>query len=88
MFYILAEMNHDVICDYHIIGAGDVDIFDFSTRTAYQLEDASSINEQKLIKNDILLQNFVDVIIIHLEDLPDDIFQRYLKLRELARIPL
>jgi hypothetical protein len=83
MFYYLSgELNHDVITDYHIIGVGNVDLYDLSARTIYQFEDENSIDELQLIKNDILFQKIVDVIIIHLEDLPDDIFQRYIKLRE------
>jgi hypothetical protein len=83
MFYVLSEMNHDVICDHHIIGVGDVDIYDMSTRTVFQfVDDDGCIDELQLIKNDILLRNVVDVIYIDPGDLPDDIFQRYLKLRE------
>jgi hypothetical protein len=81
LFYVLSEMNHDVICDHHIIGVGDVDIYDMSTRTVYHILNDGSIDELQLIKNDILLRNVVDVIYIDPGDLPDDIFQRYLKLK-------
>jgi hypothetical protein len=60
-----------------------LDLYDLSSRTAYQFQDPHNpINELQQIKNDILLKNDVEVIIIHLEDLPDNIFQRYLKLKE------
>jgi hypothetical protein len=83
MFYLLSELNHDLICDYNIIEIGNFDLYDLSTRTVYQFQDPHNpINELQQIKNDILLKNDVEVIIIHLEDLPDNIFQRYLKLKE------
>ena len=82
LFYILAELNHDVICDYHVIGFDKFDLYDITNRTVYQIENADSVDELRPIKNDILLQKDVEIIIIFLEDLPDDLFQRYLKLKE------
>ena len=65
-----------------MIGVCKIDLLDLSSRTVYKFEDATSISELQLIKDDILLQNLVDVIYIDLDDLPNDIFQRYMKLKE------
>ena len=82
LHYILSELNHDVISDYHIIAIGNVDLYDITTRTIYQFESSNFMTNKHLTENDILNQHEVEVIIIFLEDLPDDIFQRYMKLRE------
>ena len=83
LYYILhGELKHDLVCDYHIIGVGNVGLYDVTTRTIYQLESSSFMNNKHLTENDILNHSEVEVIIIFLEDLPDNIFQRYLKLKE------
>jgi len=60
LFYILREMEHDVISEYHIVGVGRVDIYDLTTRTIYQFQILKLLNDQ-LIQNDILQQKEVDV---------------------------
>ena len=120
LFYILNELNHDLICDFDIpdlssigildflgsicsIGTttaicknklsrigksigfskvGSIPLYDLTTRTIYQFEAGSFMTSKHFSENDILMQNYVEVIIIYLEDLPDDIFQRYMKLKE------
>ena len=81
LFYVLTELNHDVICDFHIIGVGNVDLYDFSTRTVY-LFDPSMVKGYQETLNELYEQSEVEMISINIEDFPDDIFQRYLKLRE------
>ena len=79
--FILNELNHDVICDYFIAGVGKVDLYDIATRTIYNFQNIS-IYSNDLMFNDVLIQNVVEVVNIDVDQLPDDIFQRYLKLRE------
>ena len=82
LFYILTgKQNHDVICDYYIIGVGEADLYDLTTRTLY-IFDSTKFNEFRKIINELYSDSEVEVITIDPDDLPDDIFQRYLKLRE------
>jgi hypothetical protein len=81
MFYILSELNHDVITECRIIGVGRVDLYDITTRTVYEFETTGCLKTRQRVK-EIYEQTGVDVILILVEKLPDDIFQRYLKLRE------
>ena len=85
LFYILSEINHDVICNYYIIGVGNVDLYDITTRTIYHLETALTNEHLKSI-SELYPHSEVDIIVIYIVDLPDDIFQRYLKLREYVEI--
>ena len=81
MFYILSELNHDLISECNIVGVGRIDLYDISTRTIYEFESSHSINKRRK-ENEIYAQTGVEVIIIFIKDLPDDMFQRYLKIRE------
>jgi hypothetical protein len=81
MFYILSELNHDLVTECNILGVGRIDLYDISTRTIYEFESSTSINKRRK-DIEIYEQTGVEVIVICLKDLPDDIFQRYLKLRE------
>ena len=81
MFYLLSELNHDVVSECQIVGVGRLDLYDISTKTIYEFESSHSINKRRR-ENDIYKQTGVEVIIINIKQLPDDIFQRYLKLRE------
>ena len=50
LFYILnGELNHDVIYDFHIIGVGNVDLYDLSTRTIYLLDSNKLVEYQNQI---------------------------------------
>jgi len=80
-FYILSELNHDIVSECTIVGVGRLDLFDISTQTIYEFESSSSINKRRK-ENEIYAQTGVEVIIINIKELPDDIFQRYLKLKE------
>jgi hypothetical protein len=92
LFYILSgEQNHDVITDYYIVGVGAVDLFDITARSVYVFDTSSdsSSDPPRLIDDDyqkmideLYEHSEVEVIAINIKDLPDDIFQRYLKLRE------
>ena len=77
-----SELKHDVICDYYIAGVGGkVDLYDIAARVIYNFQNVS-IYSNDLMFNDILIQNVVEVINIDVDQLPDDLYQRYLKLKE------
>ena len=81
LFFILSELNHDVTTECNVIGVGRLDLYDLTTKTIYEFESSSSINKRRK-ENEIYAQTGVEVIIINIKELPDDIFQRYLKLKE------
>lgn len=81
MFYILSDLNHDMICNHYIIGVGNIDIYDVSARVLYILDSYHSEDYQNMI-DELYPYSHLDVVAINIEELPDDIFQRYLKLRE------
>ena len=81
LFYILNELNHDVISDFNMKGLGNVELYDLSARTAYVFE-LHRLNEYRLEIDELNNGHDIDVIGIDTEDLPDDFFQRYLKLKE------
>jgi hypothetical protein len=81
MFYILSELNHDVVAECNIIGIGRLDLYDLTTKVIYEFETTGCKSVQQKV-NDIYKQTGVEIIVIDVKELPDDIFQRYLKLRE------
>ena len=81
MFYILSELDHDIVTECTIIGIGRIDLYDITTRTIYEFETSHSPKYRKEA-NEKYIQTGVEVIVIDINELPDDIFQRYLKLRE------
>ena len=81
MFYILSELDHIIVSECQIVGVGRLDLYDISTKTIYEFESSNSINKRRR-ENEIYKQTGIEVIIIKIKELPDDIFQRYLKLRE------
>ena len=81
MFYIISELDHDIVSECNIIGVGRIDLFDITTNTIYEFETTGCKTVQKRV-NDIYKQTGVEVIVIDVQELPDDIFQRYLRLRE------
>ena len=81
LFYILSELDHDIVTEYHNVGVGRVDLYDLTIRIIYVFDLVNSKEYQKNI-NELYPDSEVDVIAINIEDLPDDLFQRYLKLRE------
>ena len=81
LFMILRDLKHDVITEVTIIGVGVCDLFDISVNVIYEFESSHSINKRRR-ENEIYKQTGVEVIIINIKELPDDIFQRYLKLKE------
>jgi hypothetical protein len=58
-----------------------VDLYDISTRVIYEIETTGCKKIQRRV-NEIYEQTGVEVIVIDVKDLPDDIFQRYIKLKE------
>lgn len=81
MFYILSELNHNLATECNIAGIGRIDLFDVTTQTIYEFETTGSKSGQQRV-NDIYKQTGVEVIVIDVKELPDDIYQRYLKLKE------
>ena len=81
MFYILSEMNHDVITECNVTGVGRLDLYDLTTKVIYEFETSGGKYWQNKI-NDIYKQTDVEVIVIDVQELPDDIYQRYMKLKE------
>jgi hypothetical protein len=81
MFYILSELNHDIVTECTIVGVGRLDLYDITTQTIYEFETSRSPKYRQKAK-EIYRQTGVEVIVIDVRKLPDDIFQRYLKLRE------
>ncbi len=81
MFYLLSELNHNIVSECNIIGVGRIDLYDITTRTVYEFESSHS-PKYRQEANEKYIQAGVEVIVIDLNILPDDIFQRYLKLRK------
>jgi hypothetical protein len=81
MFYILSELNHDIVTECNVIGIGRLDLYDLTTKVIYEFETTGCKAVQKRV-NDIYKQTGVEIIVIDVQELQDDIFQRYLKLRE------
>ena len=81
MFFILRDLKHDVVSEVRIVDIGYCDLFDISTNVIYEFETTGCKSVQRRI-NEIYKQTGVEVIVIDVQDLPDDIFQRYLKLKE------
>jgi len=81
MFFLLSELNHNIVTECNIIGVGRVDLYDITTRTVYEFENSHSPQYRKEA-NEKYIQAGVEVIVIDLNILSDDIFQRYMKLRE------
>ena len=81
MFYILSKLNHSLVSECSIIGVGKVDLFDITTRTVYEFETNVSPKYRREA-NEKYIQAGVEVIVININELPDDIFQRYMKLKE------
>ena len=81
MFYILSELNHDMVTECTIVGIGRIDLYDVTSKTIYEFETNHSPKYRREA-NEKYLQTGVEVIVIDLNSLPNDIFQRYLKLKE------
>ena len=81
LFMILRDMKHNVLSEVEIVSVGVSDIFDITTNTIYEFETTGCKTVQKRV-NEIYKQTGVEVIVIDVQELPDDIFQRYLKLKE------
>jgi len=81
MFFILRELKHDVVSEVRIVDVGYGDLFDISTNVFYEFETTGCKSVQRRV-NDIYRQTGVEIIVIDVQDLPDDIFQRYFKLKE------
>ena len=80
-FYVLSELGHDITTECQIIGVGRIDLFDITARVIYEFETSGCKSVQRRV-NEIYKQTGVEIIVIDVKELPDDIFQRYLKLRE------
>ena len=81
LFMILRDLKHDVLSEVEIVGVGVCDLFDKSVNVIYEIETSHSPKYRREA-NEIYKQTGVEVIVIYVKDLPDDIFQRYMKLKE------
>ena len=80
-FYALNELEHEIVTECNIIGVGRVDLFDLTARVIYEFENSRS-HKYRREANEKYKQTGVEVIVIDINELPDDIFQRYMKLKE------
>jgi hypothetical protein len=78
---LISEQPHDIVTECNIVGVGRLDLYDITTRTVYEFETSGCKSVQQRV-NDIYKQTGVEIIVIDVKELPDDIFQRYLKLKE------
>ena len=81
MFMILRDLKHNVVSEVTIVDVGVCDLFDISVNVIYEFETTACKKVQRRV-NEIYKQTGVELIVIDVRDLPDDIFQRYLKLKE------
>jgi len=81
MYFILRELKHDVITEVEFVNVGFGDLYDITVNVLYEFETTGSKKIQKRV-NEIYKQTGIEIIVIDVKNLPDDIFQRYLKLRE------
>ena len=81
MFMILRDLKHDIVSEVTIVGVGVCDLFDISTNVIYEFETTGCRSVQRRV-NAIYKQTGIEVIVIDVKELPDDIFQRYSKLKE------
>ena len=80
-FMALRELKHDVVSEVEIVDVGVGDLFDITAKVLYEFETTGGKKKQQKV-NDIYKQTGVEVIVIDVRELPDDIFQRYLKLKK------
>ena len=80
-YFILSELDHDILTECTIVGVGRVDLYDLTAQVIYEFETTGGKKKQRRV-NEIYKQTGVELIVIDVKDLPDDISQRYLKLRE------
>ena len=83
VYYNISELDHDVVSECQLIGApiGRLDLFNITTSTVYEFETTGCKSVQRRV-NEIYQQSGVEVIVIDVKELSDDIFQRYMKLKE------
>jgi len=81
MYFILRELKHDVITEVEFVNVGFGDLYDITVNVLYEFETTGSKKIQKRV-NEIYKQTGIEIIVIDVKNLPDDIFQRYLKLKE------
>ena len=83
LFMILRDMKHDVFSEVEIVNVGVCDLFDRSVNVIYEFETTACKKVQRRV-NEIYTQTGVEVIVIDVKELPNDIFRRYMKLKEFA----
>ena len=81
MFFVLRELRHDVATEVEVVNVGVCDLYDISTKVIYEFETTGSKKVQRRV-NKIYKHTGNEIIVIDVKELPDDIFQRYLKLKE------
>ena len=81
MYFVLREFKHDVATEVEIVNVGVCDLYDISTKVIYEFETAGSKKVQRRV-NEIYKHTGNEIIVVDVKELPDDIFQRYMKLKE------
>jgi len=81
LFMILRDLKHEVITEVEFVDVGFGDLYDITVNVLYEFETTGCKKKQKKV-NQIYKQTGIEIIVIDVKDLPDDLFQRYLKLRE------
>ena len=80
-FMILRDLKHDVVTEVEIVGVGIGDLYDITGKVLYEFETTGCKSVQRRV-NEIYKQTSVEVIVVDVKELPDDLFQRYMKLKE------
>ena len=81
LFMILRELKHNVVTEVEIVNVGVGDLYDISANVLYEFETTGSKKVQKRV-NEIYKQTNMEIIVIDVKELPDDFYQRYIKLKE------
>ena len=77
----MCDIKHDVVSEVEIVDVGFSDLFVITANVLYEFETTGSKNKQKRV-NEIYKQTNMEIIVIDVKELPDDLYQRYLKLKE------
>ena len=83
LFIILRQLKHDVVSEVEIVNVGVCDLIDISVNVIYEFETTGCKKKQHRL-NAIYKQTGIELIVIDVKDLPDDIFQRYLKVKRIC----
>ena len=81
MFYLLRDLNHDIVTEFEIVGVGKGDLLDLTTNTQYEFEGNYRKNFNTEIKAKYI-NSGIELIIVNIDKLPRDINERYRALQQ------